>query len=85
MIVGGSRHIARFQLLRQPFAAHIGGKQHDGVGEVPFLAQTVMQFPFIHDLQENIIDGRMRFLYLVKEDHRVGLLADLFTSIPPSS
>ena len=35
-----------------------------------------MQFPFIHDLQENIIDGRMRFLYLVKEDHRVGLLAD---------
>lgn len=35
-----------------------------------------MQFPFIHDLQENIIDGRMRFLYLIKEDHRVGLLAD---------
>ena len=72
--LGGGRNIAGLKLLGQPLASYIGCEQHDGVGEIPFLAQTVMQFSLVHDLQENVIYGRVRFLYFIKKDNGVWLL-----------
>ena len=65
------------EFLHDLLCADVRGKEDQGVREITYSTQTVMQLTFVEDLQEQVEDRLMGFLYLIKQHHRVRRLADL--------
>ncbi len=63
-------------LLGEIGRAGIGGHDQDDVAEVDLLAVVVRQLAVIHDLQQHVVEIRMRLLDLVEQQHRMRLLVD---------
>src|SRR5438132_13558997 len=59
-------------------AAEIRCHNQDGVLEINCAPLRVSQAPIIQNLQQHIEDIRVRFLYLVKENHSVGTTTNGF-------
>src|SRR5882762_5183414 len=73
----GTRNFPPVEIICNMLATDIRRKDDEGIGEVSFFAQFVMQFAFVHYLQEDVKYGRMSFFDLVEEDYGVWLLPDL--------
>ena len=56
--------------------AGVGGHDQDHVAEVDLLAVGVGQRAVVHDLQQDVVDVRVRLLDLVEQHHRVRVLVD---------
>ena len=63
-------------LLGYPLTTDVGGEDDNGIGEVTFSSELIVYLSLIHQLQKNIIDAAMRFLYLIEEHHGIGLLTN---------
>ncbi len=53
---------------RSAFSPRIGGHDQNHGAEISFPALVVGQRRIIHDLKQNVIDVRMRFLDLIKQE-----------------
>ena len=65
------------EFLHDLLCADVRGKEDQGVREITYSTQTVMQLTFVKDLQEQVEDRLVSFLYLIEKHHRVRCLADL--------
>ncbi len=61
--------------LLQLACADVTRKHDDGVAEIDAVSLTVGEPSFVQDLEEDVEDVGVRFLYLVKEDDGVGFAA----------
>ncbi len=76
--------VARLTLGGEPdhrllhgFGAGVGGHDDDHVAEIRLPAVVVGQRAVVHDLQQDVVDVRMRLLDLVEQQHAMRLLGDL--------
>ena len=66
--------------------AGIRRHDQDHVAEVDLLAVVVGQLAVIHDLQQDVVEIRMRLLDFVQQQHAMRMLVDgLSVSSPPWS
>ena len=62
--------------LRHVGGAGIGRHDQDDVAEIDLLAVVIGQLAVIHDLQQDIVEVRMRLFDLVEQQHAMGMLID---------
>ena len=72
----------RSALTRQKARAKVGCEQHDGVAEIRFSSHGIGELPILQDLQQDVLDIRVGFFDLIKQDHAVWAAAHGLGKLP---
>ena len=72
----------RSTLARQKARAKVGREQHDGIAEIRFTPHGIGELPILQDLQQDVLDIRVGFFDLIKQDHAVGAAAHSLGKLP---